>query len=70
VEIPELVFTNQILPWLPTEEQSIAEMEAMDPATSSSNTVTVTAAVLPPIYEQQIKALVYQVVEEINAGTV
>jgi len=69
-ETPAPSFVPQTLPWLPTEEQSIAEMQAMDPATSSSNTMTVTSPVMAQVSEEYIKALVYQVLEEVNGSQV
>lgn len=69
---PMVQLDQQTPPWIPTEAQSIAEFQIQnpDPATSSSNTTTVVSPIVAQVSEEYIKALVYQVLEEVNESQV
>lgn len=61
------------LPWLPTPEAVSASIQAqIEPGTTSGNTTT--SFGLNPVfsndYEEYIKALIFQVIEEINSSKV
>jgi hypothetical protein len=70
--LPMVQLEQRPLPWLPTEAQSIAEFQIQnpDPTTSSSNTTTVVSPIVAQVSEEYIKALVYQVLEEVNESQV
>jgi hypothetical protein len=62
---------TQMPPWLPTpEEQHLLIIQHLSTATTATSTATTVGIQTPQISEDYLKALIYEVLEEINQNNV